>query len=72
MLGGAGIKAGQAYGATSDDGTEVKENPVTVQNFMATICRALNLDPATTNLSNIGRPIPLADHDATPVEALLG
>ena len=27
VLGGAGIKGGQTYGATSDDGTEVKENP---------------------------------------------
>lgn len=72
VLGGAGIKGGQVYGATSDDGTEVKENPVTVQNFMATICRALNLDPTTTNLSNIGRPIPLADHGGTAVEALQG
>ncbi len=72
VLGGAGIKGGQAYGATSDDGTEIKENPVTVQNFMATVCRALNLDPTMTNLSNIGRPIPLADHGATAIDALLG
>ncbi len=72
VLGGAGIKGGQAYGATSDDGTEVKENPVTVQNFMATVCRALNLDPTMTNLSNIGRPIPLADHGSKAVDAVLG
>lgn len=72
VLGGAGIKGGQAYGATSDEGAEVKENPVTVPNFMATVCRALNLDPMSTNLSNIGRPIPLADHGATAIDAILG
>ena len=72
VLGGAGIKGGQVYGATSDDGTEITENPVTVPNLMATICRGLNLDPAMTNLSNIGRPIPLADHGAMAIEALLG
>lgn len=71
VLGGAGVKGGQAYGATSDDGTEIKEDPVTVQNLMATICRALSLDPTATNLSNIGRPIPLADHGAMALEALL-
>ena len=72
VLGGAGLKGGQAYGVTSDDGTEIQEHPVTVQNLIATICRALNLDPMTTNLSNIGRPIPLADHGATAIDALLG
>ena len=72
VLGGAGIKGGQAYGVTSDDGTEIQEHPVTVQNLIATICRALNLDPMTTNLSNIGRPISLADHGATAIDALLG
>jgi len=72
VLGGAGIRGGQAYGATSDDGMEIKENPVTVPNLMATICKALALDPETTNLSNIGRPIPLADHGSTAVADLLG
>ena len=72
VLGGAGIKGGQAYGATSDDGVEVKENPVTVPNFMATVCHALNLDPTMTNLSNSGRPIPLADHGSTAIAAILG
>jgi hypothetical protein len=31
----------------------------------------LQLDPQTTNLSNIGRPIPLADHGATAIDAVL-
>ena len=71
VLGGAGIKGGQVYGATSDDGTEIKENPVPVPNLMATICKALELNPTATNLSNIGRPIPLADHGSEVIEELL-
>lgn len=71
VLGGAGIKGGHVYGATSDDGTEIKENPVTVPNLMATICEALSLNPMATNLSNIGRPIPLADHGAEAIRDLL-
>jgi hypothetical protein len=71
VLGGAGIKGGQVYGATSDDGMEIKEGLLTVPNLMATICRALALNPESTNLSNIGRPIPLADHGSAAVESLL-
>lgn len=71
VLGGAGIKGGQVYGSTSDDGMEIRDNTVTTQNFMATVCKALELDPASTNLSNIGRPIPLADHGSSPIDALL-
>ena len=71
VLGGAGIRGGQVYGATSDDGMEIRENAMTVPNLMATICKALTLSPETTNLSNIGRPIPLADHGSAAVDALL-
>ena len=70
-LAGAGIKTGQAFGATSEDGAEIADDPVTVQNLIATICAALDIEPATTNLSNVGRPIPLADHDAEVIEGLL-
>ena len=71
VLAGAGIRMGQAFGQTSEDGMEIADNPVTVQNLMATVCSALKLDYAKTNLSNIGRPIPLSDHGSTPIEGLL-
>ena len=72
VLGGAGIQGGQVYGRTAGDGVEISENPVGVPALMATICRALGLDPSNTNLSNVGRPIPLADHGAEPLTELLG
>ena len=71
VLGGAGIKGGQVHGATSADGMEVADNVVTVPELIATICEGLGLDPAATNLSNIGRPIPLADHGAEAISELL-
>ena len=71
VLGGAGIKGGQVYGSTNEDGMLIADNPVGVPNLMATICEALGIDHQTTNLSNIGRPIPLADHDAEPIAELL-
>lgn len=71
VLGGGGIKTGQVYGATGEDGMEIKEGLLSVPNLMATICSAVGLDPAQTNLSNIGRPIPLADHGSAAVGQLL-
>ena len=71
VLGGAGIDGGQVYGNTAADGVAIEDNPVTVPELMATICHALSLDPAATNLSNVGRPIPLADHGAMPIDTLL-
>lgn len=71
VLGGGGIRGGQALGKTSDDGMEILDSPVTVPNFMATICAALGLDHTSTNQSNIGRPIPLSDHGSAPLSAIL-
>ncbi len=71
VLGGAGIRGGQVYGETSDDGMEIKDGSMSVQNLMATICQALGIDHETTNLSNVGRPIPLADHGSGAVAQLL-
>ncbi|MDG1894524.1 MAG: DUF1501 domain-containing protein [Fuerstiella sp.] len=71
VLAGAGVKGGQTYGSTSEDGTEVTNDPMTAQNLMATICKALNLDHDVTNYSNVGRPIPLSDHGSEPIQSLL-
>lgn len=71
VLGGGGIRGGQCYGQTSPDGMEIAQDPMSVPNLMATICRALAVDPESTNQSPTGRPIPLADHGSSPVEQLL-
>ena len=57
---------------TSTNGrATVAENPVNVPDLLATICRGLGIDPAKENMSNIGRPIPLADRTGKPIEAVL-
>lgn len=71
VLGGGGIQGGQVVGKTSADGTTVEERPVPVPDFMATICRAVGVDPTKQNLSNVGRPIRLADAGAKPVKEVL-
>jgi hypothetical protein len=50
---------------------QVRERPVRVADLIATICRALNLDPMNQNMSNVGRPIRLADPDGQPVTEIL-
>jgi uncharacterized protein (DUF1501 family) len=71
VLAGGGLKGGQAIGRTSDDGTKVEERPVSVPDLLATVCLALGIDPMTQNVSNVGRPIRIADPAARPlVEAL--
>lgn len=69
VLAGGGIRGGQAYGRTSADGSTVEENQVDVPDVLATLCRALGVDPATQNISDLGRPIKIAD--GTPIEAVL-
>jgi Protein of unknown function (DUF1501) len=57
VLAGGGIKGGQVIGDTGSDGEGIKERPVTVPEFLATICQALGIDHQKQNLSNVGRPI---------------
>ncbi len=71
VLAGGGIKGGQAIGKTSADGDAIEERPVTVPDFMATICKALGIDPEKQNNSNVGRPIRIADKIAQPIKEVL-
>ena len=70
-LAGGGIRGGQVVGRTSDDGTLIDDRPVTMPDFLSTVCRTLELDPDETNMSNVGRPIPLVDAEAEPLKELL-
>ncbi|QDT12931.1 DUF1501 domain-containing protein [Planctomycetes bacterium K23_9] len=64
VLAGGGIKGGQAYGQTSEDGNSVVDGKVGVQDLMATLVRALGLPSDVSNQSPSGRPIPLSDGSA--------
>ncbi|HYV34273.1 MAG TPA: DUF1501 domain-containing protein [Gemmataceae bacterium] len=73
VLAGGGINAGQVYGRTSPDGTHVEGGrPTTTADFIATIAKALGIDPSKQNMSNVGRPIRFADLAARPIEAIVG
>ena len=72
VLGGAGIKGGQAIGRSSADGQEVADRPVKVADLYATICAALGIDPKKENISPEGRPIPLVDREGQAIKELVG
>jgi len=71
VLAGGGIKGGQVIGKTSPDGMTVSVRPVTVPDFLATVCTALGIDPLKQNASNVGRPIRIVDKAANAIKEVL-
>ena len=72
VLAGGGIKGGQAVGDTGADGMDVKDRPVSVPDLLATVLKALGIDPGRQNVSENGRPIRLVDAKAKPIAEILG
>lgn len=70
LLAGGGIKGGQVYGKTDAGGMNVVENKVGVEDFNATIARALGLPVEKILFSPTGRPFQIA-HKGKPITALL-
>jgi hypothetical protein len=60
-LAGGGIQGGQVIGSSTEDGSAVKDNPVTVPDLFSSICKCLHVDPAIENISPLGRPMKIVD-----------
>jgi uncharacterized protein (DUF1501 family) len=71
VLAGGGIKGGQVVGKTSDDGMEVKDRPVNVEDLLSTVAHALGINVDTKNISNVGRPIRIVEPTAKPITEVL-
>jgi uncharacterized protein (DUF1501 family) len=61
VVGGGGIKGGQAVGATNSDGTEVVGEPYSSEDLMASVCHGLGISLETTFTSRNGRPMKIAN-----------
>jgi hypothetical protein len=72
VLAGGGVRGGQAIGKTDANGATVTERPISAPDFMATVCRALEIDYAKTVQTPGGRPVRLVEKGATPIAELFG
>lgn len=70
ILAGSSLRTGQVFGKTDGNGAEVLDGKVSARNYLATICRALNIDHTRQVATPIGRKVGIVDQDGTPIEAL--
>ncbi|GAA5484310.1 DUF1501 domain-containing protein [Haloferula sargassicola] len=68
LLAGGGVKGGFRYGSTDAKGEKVKENPVEVQDFNATIAHALGVPHDKVVMSPSRRPFRFADQGKPVLE----
>jgi hypothetical protein len=68
-LGGGGVKTGQLIGASDKFGAIPDDRPVSVADFVATVYRALGLDPKAEYVAQ-GRPMTMLP-EGSPVDELL-
>jgi uncharacterized protein (DUF1501 family) len=64
LLAGGGVKGGMKYGSTDASGSKVKDLPVSVQDFNATIAYALGLPHDLVLMSPSKRPFKFSGPDA--------
>ncbi|MFG0288874.1 MAG: DUF1501 domain-containing protein [Rhodopirellula sp. JB044] len=69
VLAGGGIRGGQVYGETDEDAFYADMDPVSVEDFNATIGTALDLPIRKEFYSPSGRPFTIA-HDGDPIKEL--
>lgn len=68
-LAGGGIVGGSIVGKTSGDGLEVTDRPVSASDFLATVCRAVGVNPDHENISDDRRPIKIVE--GSPIKEIL-
>jgi hypothetical protein len=70
LMAGAGLKTGQAIGSTTDDGTKVVTDPVTVPDLYASLCKIFGLNASKESYTPEGRPVRLVDKTGKPIDRL--
>ena len=67
VLAGGGIRGGQVYGSSDDNGARPASNPCTPADFHATVYKALGIDPRTEVHDNLGRPFQICSGHPLPL-----
>ena len=70
MFMGAGIEGGRVIGRTDSTGATVEDRPVSVADFMATVCGFLGVDYEKEITIADGRPVKFVDKDPKPIAEL--
>jgi Protein of unknown function (DUF1501) len=70
VFAGGGIRGGQAFGKTSNDGMTVESGKVDVGDVLATLSQAVGVEPQTENITSMGRPVKIAE--GHPIKDILG
>ncbi|MEX2286884.1 MAG: DUF1501 domain-containing protein [Planctomycetaceae bacterium] len=71
VIGGGGLKTGQAIGATDADGVETQGKTYLPGDIWATVAHSLGISLATVHVSKRGRPMKIAN-GGTPIQELIG
>jgi uncharacterized protein (DUF1501 family) len=73
MIGGGGLKNGQAVGATDKDGVQIADGSKAYLpgDIWATVAMAMGIPVSTVHTSKRGRPMKLAN-GGTPIQELIG
>ncbi len=71
LLLGGGIRGGQTIGRTDSEAREVTDRPISVADFMATVCRILGIDYTKEIVTPNGRPIRIVDDNEQLISELV-
>jgi hypothetical protein len=71
VIGGGGMKGGQAIGDTDKDGIDIVDRPVGVMDVVATMTKTMGINLATQYTTPRGRPMKIVDGGA-PIKELVG
>jgi hypothetical protein len=62
LLAGGGLRSGQIVGATNSDGGRVYDRPLGPGDLLATLYRAVGIDPEFSLPDQFNRPLRIVDH----------
>lgn len=65
LIAGCGIKGGVCVGSTSDDGMEIADRPIEVDDLFQTMTHCLGIDPFEEMITPAGRPLRIVDNGTT-------
>ena len=72
MMAGGGVPRGGLIGSTDRIGGDVRDNPVSPKDILATAFHLLGIDPHTMVTDHLGRPLPIAGDGIVRAELCTG